>query len=127
MAKTLLVAVDFAAGLKVLEALDRSTLSIKVALWAYFGDYEEWRFALASPHLDPIIGPKAYRLVHETLEAAGISYEQTPPLMIFKMSDAFIRDLRRQFAKKRAVEGMHLGLQTFGNRWVEDSLVYRIR
>ena len=44
-----------------------------------------------------------------------------------KMSDPFVRALRRVFAKTKSVEGMRLGGQQIGDRFVDDALVYRIR
>jgi len=46
--------------------------------------------------------------------------------MIFPMSDPFVRNLRRIFRKTKSVEGMRLGAQTIGDRWVEEAYVYRI-
>jgi hypothetical protein len=66
-------------------------------------------------------------LVHDAFAAAGISLERTPALLILKMSDPFIRALRRLFAKAKSVEGMRLGGQLIGDRFVGDALVYRIR
>jgi hypothetical protein len=40
--KTALVAADFAAGAELVQALDRSTLSISVVLWVYLSEYEDW-------------------------------------------------------------------------------------
>ncbi len=127
MAKTALVAPDYEIGLKVAQALDRSDLSISVALWAYLPEYEDWRFVLASRRLDESKRAEAYGLIHDALAAAGISLARTPTLLIMKMSDPFIRELRRIFAKTKSVEGMRLGGQVIGDRFVEDALVYRIR
>jgi len=46
--------------------------------------------------------------------------------MILPMTDAFIRGLRRIFAKAKDVEGMRLGGQMIGDRFLEDAYVYRI-
>ncbi len=127
MADTVLVATDFAAGLSVVQALERSDFPLNVALWLYFWEHEDWRLVLASPRLDEVGGAKAYGLVHRTLEAEGISLKQTPTLAIMPMSDPFIRALRRIFGKAKNVEGMRLGKQLIGDRWVEEALVYRIR
>lgn len=110
-----------------MEALDRSNLSASVALWLYSPEYEDWRFVLASRRLDAAEPSEAYGLVHNALAAAGISLERTPSLLILKMSDPFIRALRRTFAKAKSVEGMRLGSQLIGDRFIEDALVYRIR
>lgn len=127
MDKTALVTADFAAGAELLGALDKSTLSISVALWAYLSEYEDWRFVLASRKLDAAAPAQAYILVREALGAAGISIDRTPTLTILSMSDPFIRAIRRIFAKAKSVEGMRLGGQLIGDRFVEDALVYRIR
>jgi hypothetical protein len=127
MDKTLLVGVDFAAGLELLKALDRADLSISVAMWLYLAEYEDWRFLLASRRLDIDRGPGAYGLVHNALAASGITLERTPTLLILEMYDPFIRALRRMFAKVKNAEGMRLGGQLIGDRFVEDALVYRIR
>ena len=82
---------------------------------------------LASRRLDAAQPAAAYGLVHDALEASGISLEQTPTLSIRKMSDPFIRALRRMFAKTESVEGMRPGSQMIGDRFVEAALVFRIR
>jgi len=89
--KTTLVAPDFATGLELVRALDRSSLPISVALWLYFIEHQDWRFVLASRRLDAAQPAAAYGLVHDALEAAGVSLEQTPTLSILKMSDLFRR------------------------------------
>jgi hypothetical protein len=42
------------------------------------------------------------------------------------MTDPFVRQLRRRFGKAKSVEGMRLGGQLFGDRYIEDAYVYRI-
>lgn len=127
MDQTALVAADFTAGLQLVQALDRSALPISVALWLYSPEHEDWRFVLASRPLDEAEPSEAYGLVHDALTAAGISLERTPALLILKMSDPFIRALRRMFANAKSVEGMRLGGQLIGDCFVPDALVYRIR
>jgi hypothetical protein len=119
--------VDFAVGLELVQALDRAALSISVAMWVYLSDYEDWRFLLASRRLDAAKGSRAYGLVHDALTASGITLERTPTLLILEMYDPFIRALRRMFAKTKSVEGMRLGLQLIGDKFLEDALVYRVR
>lgn len=127
MDKATLVEADFATGKKLVEAMDDSSLSISVALWLYSPEYEDWRFVLASRRFDAIKSSEAYGLVHDAAEAAGIPLERTPPLLILKMSDPFVRTLRGMFAKTKSVEGLRLGGQLIGDQFVEDALVYRIR
>lgn len=127
MDKAVLVEVNFTIGSQLVQALDRSALPVSVALWLYSPEYEDWRFVLASRRLDSAQPSDAYGLVHDAFAKAGILLAKTPPLLILKMSDPFIRALRRIFAKTKNVEGMRLGGQLVGDRFVEDALVYRIR
>jgi hypothetical protein len=122
-----LVAAEFETGLAFVDALDSADLRVSVALWLYADEYQDWRFVLASTRLDVAAPSQAYRLVHDALTAAGISLERTPPLLILKMSDPMIRALRRMFSKAKSVEGMRLGGQMIGDRFVADAFVYRIR
>ncbi len=122
-----MVITDLAIGSELLHALDDSGLSISVALWLYSSEYDDWRFVLASRRLDAAKASEAYGFVHDALTAAGISLERTPALLILRISDPFIRALRRIFAKVKNVEGMRLGGQLIGDQFVEDALVYRVR
>jgi hypothetical protein len=81
----------------------------------------------ASRRLDSLKEVDSYRLVHDKLESAGVRLEQTSALMILKTSDPFIRALRGLFSKTASVEGMRLGGQKIGDRFVESAIVYRIR
>ena len=108
MDKALLVTIDVLLDAKIVEALDRSGLSISVVLWAYLSEYEDWRLVLASRKLDEVNILETYGLVRTALQSADFSYEQTPTLLILRMSDPFIRDL-------------------LGDRFVEDGIAYRIR
>lgn len=127
MDKAALVVADFAAGARLLSALDQASLSISVALWIHLSEYDDWRYLVSSRRLDATPPAAAYGLVHDALGAAGVTLELTPPLLILSMSDPFIRALRRIFGKAKSVEGMRLGGQLIGDRFVEDALVYRIR
>jgi hypothetical protein len=127
MDKTTLVTTEFATGAKILAILDHSGLEISVAMWLRASEYEDWRFVLSSRRLDNAEPPKAYGLVHDALEQEGFPLELTPPLLILRISDPFVRALRRLCGKAQSVEGMRLGGQMIGDRFVEDAIVYRIR
>jgi hypothetical protein len=99
---------------------------VNVALWAFLAEYEDWRMVIAGRQFDALDLRDAYRLVHETLALAGFTARNTPPILILRMSDPFIRDLRRLFGKTKSVEGMRLGGQLIGDRFVEEAYVYRI-
>jgi hypothetical protein len=89
MDKAALVTPDFAAGAKLLEALDHSDLAINVALWLNSSDYDDWRFVLSSRRLNDA-DPRAYGSVRDALQRGGFLREHTPPLLILGMTDPFI-------------------------------------
>jgi|HubBroStandDraft_4_1064222.scaffolds.fasta_scaffold335589_2 hypothetical protein len=126
MDKATLVSIDFERGEEVLKVLDDGDLRIKVALWLFSPDHDDWRLVLASPKLDGDGQTHAYALVNQALRNAGYLIERRPLIWIMPMNDPFIRDLRRRFGKSKNVEGMRLGLQTIGKWFVEDAYVYRI-
>ncbi len=126
MDKTALVSVDVERGAQILRILDDAGLNVKIALWSYLPEYEEWRLVLASRKFDNVGQFDAYGLLHTALEQAGLTLEQTPSVMILNMNNPFIKTLRRIFGKSKSVVGMRLGGQTIGDRYIEDGYVYRI-
>jgi hypothetical protein len=126
MDKTTLVSVDLEKGAQILQILDHANLNVRVALWLYSPDYEDWRLVLSSPQFDAAGPVQAYGLVHDALEIAGVPLEKTPPILVLRMNSPFIRALRRIFGKAKSVDGMRLGGQTIGDRFVEDAYTYRV-
>ena len=126
MDKTALVGFEVDRGTKILDILDASGLRVKVAMWAFLGEYDEWRLVLSSPEFDDGTLQDAYGLLHKALDAAHFPLEITPTVVIMRSSDPFIKSLRKIFGKAKTVEGMRLGGQTLGNRYLEDAYVYRI-
>jgi hypothetical protein len=127
MDKAALVTADLVAGSRILEILDGTGLQLNMAMWLRTPEYEDWRFALSSRDLDSAEPSTAYGLVHDALDQKGFPLESTPPLLIIRTTDPFVRTLRRIFGKAKNVEGMRLGGQTIGGRFIEDAIVYRIR
>jgi hypothetical protein len=126
MDKTPLVSVDLKRATAAVQALDAAKVRVNVAAFLQLSEYVDPRLVLASRTFDSMDRGKAYGLVHQAMRAKGIPVEHEPTLLILSMKDPTIRDLRRIFGKSRTVEGMRLGLQTFGDRFVEDGYVYRI-
>ena len=126
MAKALLVNLDLDAGLDVLRALDAAEVPVKVALWAFLEEYEDWRLILASPKFDAVGIPEGFGIIRKATDAAGITIDRTPALVPMRMNSPFIRELRRLFGKAKSVDGMRLGGQTIGGRYLEDAYVYRV-
>jgi hypothetical protein len=127
MDKIALVSTDLERGAETLRKLDEAGLIVNVALWAYLPEYEDWRLILAARSLDTLKVREAYRAVNDSLDAGGLDVERIPPLRILSTTDPFVKALRSTFAKARSVEGMRLGGQMIGDRFLEDAYVYRIR
>jgi len=126
MDKTALVNFDIERGREVVVALDAAEMKIAVALWAYSPEYEDWRLVISGRQLDSLDLRDAYRQVNDALTSAGLTPDKTPPILILSMNDSFIKTLRQIFGKTRSVEGMRLGGQMIGDRFLEDAYVYRI-
>jgi hypothetical protein len=99
---------------------------VSVAAWIVFDEYGDWRLLLSSRQLDAAGPGKASGLVFDALVAADFPVERTPTILILPMTDSSVRTLRRIFSKAKTVEGMRLGGQQIGKRWVEDAYVYRV-
>jgi hypothetical protein len=126
MANPILVGPEIDAGAALLKALDAAGLKVKVAMWAVLAEYEDWRIVLASPQLDRAGRQGPYGLIRDALDKAGFAMERRPDCVVVRMTDPFVRQLRRLFGKAKSVEGMRLGGQLFGDRYIEDAYVYRI-
>ena len=126
MDKAAMVSLDINRGTELLDALERAKVKVGVALWMYLSDYEDWRLVVSARQFDSLDLRDAYGLLHDSLAPAGFTPEKTPPIMILPMADPSIRELRRLFGKTKSVEGMRLGGQMIGDRFLEDAYVYRI-
>ena len=125
MVKAPLVGPDALTRQQILDALDAAALNVKVAVYLYADEYEDWRLFLASPLLDKLEyknGP-----VHKAFEKAGMSISHEPTLMILPMSDPFIRELRKTWGKSPYAEGRRIGPESIGGRFIEDGIIYRVK
>lgn len=121
-----MVSLDINRGSELLDALERAKLKVGAALWAFLSEYEDWRLVVSARKFDSLGLRDAYRLLNDSLSAAGFTPEKTPPILILPMADPFIKELRRLFGKTKSAEGMRLGGQMIGDRFVQDAYVYRI-
>jgi hypothetical protein len=125
MDQATLVGPDLSAGREIVSELDAAQIKQITALFAIFPEYSDWRLVLSSPSLDQDNTLKAGVKVHTILH--GKFDNPLPPIMILPTKDPFIRELRKLFGKAKSVEGMRLGGQTIGNRFVDAAYVYRIQ
>ena len=122
-----LVSYDIENGEEVIEALDRDEKAPNVALWAKLPDYEDWRLVIASDRLDRSSSLSGYEEINEAMKKAGISYRKRPAIYWRPMDKPFIQALRQAFATVSDNYGMRLGGRMFGDQYLEDAFVYRIR
>jgi hypothetical protein len=122
-----LVNLDIEQGDKVIKALDQDGKSPNVALWAKLPEYEDWRLVIASDHLNQDSSLLGYSEINAAMKKAGIPFRRLPPLALRPMKRPFIQALRNTFSTAKDTFGMRLGNQTFGDQYLEDAFVYRIR
>ena len=125
MDKTALVSFDIENGQRVLDALELDGKSADVALWAVLPEYEDWRLVLASKELDPRFS--GISEMNGALRKANFGWNNRPTLFLRRMDEPFIRELREVFSGADDTYGMRLGGQKFGDQYIEDAFVYRIR
>ena len=122
-----LVSFDIEDGEKVVDALDRAGLSPNVALWAKLPDYEDWRLVIASDHLDQSSSRSGYSEINDAIRLAGIPIHRKPTIFMRPMNNPMIQALRSAYASMNDNYARRLGGQTFGDKYLEDAVVYRIR
>ena len=124
MDQATLVSPDVNAGGQALAELDSAGVKPVAALLMVTPEYGDWRLVLSSPSLDQTHQLKAYEKVAEIL--AGRFVYRLPPILILPTKDPFIRELRRLFGKTKDVNGMRLGGQRIGNRFIDNAYIYRV-
>jgi hypothetical protein len=125
MDQATLVGPDIDIGRDALTALDAAGIKPVVALLAVLPEYGDWRLILSSPALDQTHLLKAHEQVHAVLR--GDFVYRLPIIMILPTKDPFVREIRGIFGKAKDVEGMRLGGQTIGNRFIDSAYVYRVQ
>jgi hypothetical protein len=122
-----LVTFDIENGERVVDALDKAGKPPNVALWAILPDYEDWRLVIASDRLDQSSEFSGYSEINEAIRKAGIPFHRKPTIFLRPMDNPMIQALRNAYASMSDNYGMRLGSQMFGDKYLEDAVVYRIR
>ena len=122
-----LVSFDIENGEKVVDALDKAGKAPNVALWAKLPDYEDWRLVIASDRLDQSSEFSGYTEIIEAIHKAGIPMHRQPTIFMRPMDNPMIQALRSAYASMSDNYGMRFGGQKFGDKYLEDAVVYRIR
>lgn len=119
-----MVNLDLSQGAEIVTALEKGGIKLKAALWMVSPEYEDGRLVLSSDSLKGTDPLKDYEMVVRVLRRS--IQKVLPPILILRTTDPFIRTLRKVFGKTASVEGMRLGGQSIGDRYIEDAYVYRI-
>jgi hypothetical protein len=127
MGASTLVTFDIENGDSVIKALDDDDKAPNVVLWAKLPDYEDWRLIIASERLDQLSPFAGYSQIIGAMDKAGIPSHRRPSILLRPMSSPMIQALREVFASAKDTRGMRLGGQQFGDKYLEDAAVYRIR
>jgi hypothetical protein len=127
MSAQALLCFDIENGEKVVGALDKAGKAPNVALWAILPDYEDWRLVIASDRLDQSSEFTGYTEINEAIRKAGIPFHLKPTIFLRPMDNPMIQALRSAYASMSDNYGMRLGSQMFGDKYLEDAVVYRIR
>lgn len=122
-----LVTFDIENGERVVEALDKADKAPNVAIWAKLPDYEDWRLVIASDRIDQSSEFTGYSEINEAIRMAGIPNHRRPTIFLRPMNNPMIQALRSAYASMSDNYGMRLGSQMFGDKYLEDAVVYRIR
>ena len=127
MGSPTLVTFDIEDGERVVDALDKAGKAPNVALWAKLPDYEDWRLVIASDRIDQSSEFIGYTEINDAIRQAGIAVHRKPTIFLRPMNNPMIQALRNAFASAEDTYGMRLGGQMFGDKYLEDAVVYRIR
>jgi precorrin isomerase len=124
MDRSTLVSIDLNEGAEVVSALENGGVHVKVALWMVTPQYEDGRLIIASEDLPQNEILVDYEKVVAILQ--GKFFRTLPLFSILRMDDPLIQDLRKRFGNTKSVQGMRLGGQVIGNKYIEDAYVYKI-
>jgi len=127
MGASTLVTFDIENGDSVIKALDDDGKMPNVVLWAKLPDYEDWRLIVASEYLDQTSPHTGYSQIIAAMDKAQIPNHRRPSILLRAMNNPMIEALRNTFASVKDTRGMRLGGQQFGDKYLEDAIVYRIR
>ncbi len=126
MVKAPLVTPDATFGEELLRSLDDRRFPISVAAWLKQDD-EEWELLLATSLYDKLGVKDAYARLLDALSEESPVALNSLPIRLTGHKDPVIKDLRRLFKKTASVDGLRIGGQRIGDRWIEDGYLYRVK
>lgn len=127
MVTTFLVDSKIDVGEKLIEALDRSGLSVTAAYWLYSSETDSWRLMVASDLVDAE-GPKAVyghidEVLRKELSDGDISLRE---ISAISSKESLTKALRSAFRTRVGIHGVRMTRNTVGDHYIEDAYVYRV-
>jgi hypothetical protein len=124
MATATLVNNDIEIGRRIVAALTRASIPVKVYLWAFIPQLQEWQFIVATPLIDTKGPLAAYGEVNKALQKDRI-FDDAPLRRIFLRSpnDPVLKSLEKE---SRAItqEAFRVVNEQIAGNFVEDAYVY---
>lgn len=127
MAKATLLSPDLELGDEILEMLDAGKFPVTAALWVLSEELGGWQFVIGTPFYEKLGTREAYGRLIAALRVDDPVSMRFDDVRLMGNRDPFVRELRQIFGKAASVKGMRLGGQRFGNMYIEDAVVYRIK
>jgi hypothetical protein len=124
MATATLVNNDIDIGRRIIAALTRASIPVKVYLWAFIPQLQEWQFMIATPLVDTKGPLAAYTEVNRVLQKAGV-FEDAPHRRIFLRSpnDRVLKSLEKE-SRGVPQEAFRVVNEQIAGSFVEDAYVY---
>lgn len=125
MAAAALVCNDIDIGRRIIAALTRASIPVKVYLWAFIPQVDEWQFMIATPLVDTKGPLAAYAEVNRALQKEGI-FEEAPLRRIFLKSpnEKVLKTLEKE-SKAVPQESFRVVNEQIAGSFVEDAYLYK--
>lgn len=116
---------DIEIGRRIVAALTRTGIPVKVYLWAFIPQLQEWQFMIATPLVDSKGPLAAYGEVNKALQKEGV-FEDVPLRRIFLKSpnDKVLKSLEKE-SKAVPQESFQVVNEQITGSFVEDAYLYK--
>lgn len=126
MAKKALLDADVKLGEKILATLDAAKFPVSVATWI-LTEEDGWQLVIGTPLYDRGGPGEAYRNLIAALRKNDPESMDFDDVRLMGNRNPFVRGLRQSLVNKTSVYGTRLGSSHFGDIWLDDGVVYRIK
>lgn len=125
MVTNTLVEADIEQGRKVLEALDKSRIKVRSALWLYDPVASSWQLLLALPTVNKNGPLDTYRKIREALSEHDVVFPIWN-IKVLRSTDDLPKLLRKAIkTPPNAIAGIRFRQNVIDNELIEDAYIYR--